>query len=68
MTDRICPETGKRMHKRHEANRIVRIAQRQAHSAQRPASAYRCPYCRKWHTTGLTRFEYRVLQVIGRAA
>ena len=68
MNDRICPETGKRMHKRHEANRIVTIAQRQAHSAQRPASAYRCPHCRKWHTTGLTKFEYQVLRAIGRAA
>lgn len=68
MTRRICPTTGKRQLKRHEADRVVTLAARRADLQRVPASAYRCPHCRKWHTTSLTQLEYQVLRLVGRAA
>lgn len=65
---RICPVTGKRQLKRHEADRVVTLAARSAHSAQVPVSAYRCPHCRKWHTSGMTQLEYQVRQLVREAA
>lgn len=65
---RICPTTGKRQLKRHEADRVVTMAGRSAHSAQVPVSAYRCPDCRKWHTTGMTQLEYQVRRLVKEAA
>lgn len=65
---RICPTTGKRQLKRHEADRVVTLAGRQAECARVPISAYRCPHCRKWHTSGMSQIEYRVRQLVGRAA
>lgn len=65
---RICPVTGKRQLKRHEADRVVTLAGRSAHSAQVPVSAYRCPHCRKWHTTSMTQLEYQVLCLVKEAA
>ena len=65
---RICPQTSKRMLKRHEADRVVTLAGRQAECARVPISAYRCPRCRKWHTSGMSQIEYQVRQLVGRAA
>lgn len=65
---RICPTTGKRQLKRHEADRVVTLAGRRADLQRVPVSAYRCPHCRKWHTSGMTQLEYQVLRLVGRAA
>lgn len=65
---RICPTTGKRQLKRHEADRVVTMAGRQAQVAKVPASAYRCPHCRKWHLTSMTQLEYQVLRLVREAA
>lgn len=65
---RICPQSGKRQLKRHEADRVVTMAGRSAHSAQVPVSAYRCRHCRKWHTSGMTQIEYQVRRLVGMAA
>lgn len=67
-TRRSCPATGKRQYKRHEADRAVTLAGRQAHSAQVPVSCYRCEHCRKWHLTGMTQLEYQVRQLVGEVA
>lgn len=66
--NRLCPVTGKRQLKRHEADRVVTLAGRRAQVAKVPASAYRCPHCRKWHTTSLTQLEYQVLRLVREAA
>lgn len=68
MTRRLCPATGKRQLKRHEADRVVTLASRKAGLTRVPASAYRCPHCRKWHTTSMTQLEYQVLQLVKEAA
>lgn len=65
---RICPRTGKRMLKRHEADRVVTMAGRQAEVRRVPVSSYRCEHCRKWHTTGMTQLEYQVGRLVGAAA
>lgn len=65
---RICPATGKRMLKRHEADRVVTLAARRAECQRVPASAYRCERCGKWHTTGMTQLEYQVRQLVREAA
>lgn len=65
---RICPVTGKRQLKRHEADRVVTLAGRQAECARVPISAYRCPHCRRWHTSGMSQFEYQVRRLVGRVA
>lgn len=68
MSRRLCPTTGKRQLKRGEADRIVTLAGRRAEFARVPMSAYRCPDCRKWHTTGMTQLEYQVRQLVREAA
>lgn len=66
---RICPTTGKRQMKRHQADRVVTLAVRRARGLTRvPVSAYRCPHCRKWHLTSMTQLEYQVLQLVKEAA
>lgn len=68
MTRRLCPTTGKRQLKRHEADRVVTMAGRRSDLEAVPASAYRCPHCRKWHTTSMTQLEYQVLCLVKEAA
>lgn len=68
MTHRICPRTGKRMLKRQEADRVVTIAARRVAVARVPISAYRCPDCGKWHTSGMTQLEHRVRLLVREAA
>jgi len=65
---RICPATGKRQMKRHQADRVVTMVSRKAELTRVPASAYRCPHCRKWHLTSMTQLEYQVLQLVKEAA
>lgn len=65
---RICPTTGLRQYKRHEADRAVTIASRQAAFAQVPISSFRCAHCNRWHLSSMSQIEYRVRQLVGRAA
>lgn len=62
---RLCWRTGKRIHKRHqEAEKVVAAAQQRLGpvAAQVPRAVYRCRHCRRWHTSSMTRAEYRALQ------
>jgi len=65
---RVCPATGKRKYKRHEADRVVTLAARDRSVRRVPVSSYRCERCGKWHTTGMTQLEYQVLRLVREAA
>lgn len=65
---RICPTTGKRQLKRHEADRAITLAARAPDLVKVPASAYRCPDCRRWHLTSMTQLEYQVRRLVREAA